>query len=135
MDVADQLNTTVTAPLKERFKMTFGENGNDRLRYLVMRGSFPDSRVVVRHEDIIADLMMLQPKNIPYRYRWTRASFVTVEEIISDLRRRPHLQIKPEYQVLLFDATAIYRQLSGPELSQWMELMCDASQSKLIELF
>lgn len=135
METADVVDTRITAPLKERFKMTFGENGNDRLRYLVMRGSFPDSRVVVRHEDIIADLMMLQPDNIPYRYRWKRASFVTVEEIVSDLRRRPQLQVKPEYQVLLFDATAIYSQLSGPELSQWMELMCDTAQSKLIELF
>jgi len=79
--------------------------------------------------------MMLQPEDIPYRYRWTRNSFITIDEVIVDLRRRMQLQIKPSYQVVVFDAATIYTQLSGAELSDWIEMMCNARESKLIELF
>lgn len=135
MDVVDRIDTTISAPLKERFPMEFGENGNDRLRYLIMRGSFPDARIVVRDEEIIPDLLMLQPENLPARYRWSRNTFLTVEEIQRDLKLRMQLQIKPDYQILVFDATTVYRSLRHAELSQWIELMCNARQSQLIELY
>lgn len=109
----------------ERTVLNFGEEDNDRTKYLRMMANGPDCRIIVPHEDSILGLTALQPEGLPDRLLWKRYQFITADEIRNDLKIQPRLSIKPEVRLFIFDPTTILQTVDRNELERWIDMLFD----------
>lgn len=126
-------------PLLDGFKdkavLEFGEDSNARLNHLRLVGSSPDTRIVVTSAQVVPDLMLLQPEDLPERYRWKRHQFLTIDEIKNDLKLQPKMMIKPQVKLILFDVHSIRKLIEDRHLGRWVDLMIERDGSILTLMY
>ena len=120
---------------KDKAALEFGEDSNARLNHLRLIGSSPDTRLVVTTADIIPDLMLLQPDDLPERYRWKRHQFLTIDEIRNDLKIQPKMLMKPQVRLILFDVHSIRKHIEDRHLGRWIDLLIEREGSILTLMY